>query len=323
MLVLGLQGSPRRKGNSDYLLSLFMAAAEALGARTRVIDACRRHIEPCKELIVCEKKGYCPIDDDMQHEIYGLLWEADVIVPASPIFFYNCTAQLKALIDRSQTLWARKYKLKLTDPGRRSRRGFYLSMAATRGKNLFEGLELTMKYFFDAAGAGFEGGLAYRGIEGRGDMALHPTVQADVKKAAESLLGPLLNRKKALFICRENACRSQMAGAFARHLGGDRLDVLTGGSEPAAEVNPLMVEAMAEKGIDMAFKKPRSLDDALEEITPDVIVTMGCAEKCPFVPGASRHDWDLPDPAGRSMDFMRSVRDDVEARVRELLAGTD
>jgi len=320
MLVLGLQGSPRRKGNTDYLLSLFMEEARKLGARTRVIDVCRRHIEPCKELIVCEKKGYCPIDDDMAHEIYGLLREADVVVAASPIFFYNCTAQLKALIDRCQTLWARKYKLKLTDPGRTVRRGYYLSMAATRGKNLFEGLDLTMKYFFDAVGAGFEGGLTYRGIEHRGDMARHPSVGRDVQEAVKTLLGPLLNRRKILFACRENACRSQMAGGFARYLGGDRLDVSTAGSEPAGEVNSLMVEAMAEKGIDMAFLRPRAMAAVLEETVPATVVTMGCGEQCPYIPGASRLDWDLPDPAGQPMAVMREVRDEIERRVGELLA---
>ena len=256
MLVLGLQGSPRKKGNSDYLLSAFMEAAEGLGARTQVVDVCRRHIEPCKELIVCEKKGFCPIDDDMKHEIYGLLREADVIVPASPIFFYNCTAQLKALIDRCQTLWARKYKLKLTDPGRKVRKGYVLSMAATRGKNLFEGLNLTMQYFFDAVGAELRRGADLPRHRGPGGNGRAPDGQGGCPPGGRIGFGPLVSRKKVLFLCRENACRSQMAGAFARHLGGDRLDVSTGGSEPAAEVNPLMLEAMAEKGIDLAFKKP-------------------------------------------------------------------
>jgi multimeric flavodoxin WrbA len=320
MLVLGLQGSPRKKGNTDYLLSAFLKAAENLGARTQVIDVCRRHIEPCRELIVCEKKGFCPIDDDMKLEVYGLLRQADVIVAASPIFFYNCTAQLKALIDRCQTLWARKYKLKLTDPGRRVRRGFVLSVAATRGRNLFEGLNLTMQYFFDAVGAAFEGSLVYRGIEGRGEMAAHPTVDEDVRRAAESLVGPLASRKKVLFVCRENACRSQMAGAFARHLGGERLDVLTAGSAPAAEVDALMTDAMAEKGIDLAFATPRAVSGALAEATPEIVVSMGCGEQCPAVPEARHLEWNLPDPAGQPVTSMRAVRDEVETRVRDLLA---
>jgi multimeric flavodoxin WrbA len=153
MLVLGLQGSPRKKGNTNYLLSTFMDEAEKFGARTQVVDATHKNIIPCKEYIVCEKKGFCPIDDDMKDEIYPLLREADVIVLASPVFFYNVTAQLKALIDRSQTLWARKYKLNLTDPARNYRRGFLLSVGATKGKNLFEGIDLTAQYFFEPTGA--------------------------------------------------------------------------------------------------------------------------------------------------------------------------
>ena len=136
MLALGLQGSPRKKGNSDVLLSMFMQALERLGAETLTIDVCRRAIEPCKELVVCEKKGFCPIDDDMSREIYGLLRRADIVVAASPVFFYGVTAQLKALIDRCQTLWARRYTLKLNDPGHRTRRGFMLAVGATAGKQL-------------------------------------------------------------------------------------------------------------------------------------------------------------------------------------------
>ena len=104
MLVLGINGSPRKKSNSGYLLSTFLDEAEKLGARTHVVDVNKQNILPCRELIVCEKKGFCPIDDDMKTDVYTLLREADVIVPATPIFFYNATAQLKALIDRSQTL---------------------------------------------------------------------------------------------------------------------------------------------------------------------------------------------------------------------------
>ena len=78
MLVLGLQGSPRKKGNTNYLLDAVMAEARKLGANTHVVDVCNRHIEPCKEFIVCEKKGYCPIHDDMESEIYSLLRKADV-----------------------------------------------------------------------------------------------------------------------------------------------------------------------------------------------------------------------------------------------------
>ena len=319
MLVLGFQGSPRKKGNTSFLLKNFMQAVEKLGAQTRIIEVTQKNILPCKEYVVCERKGYCPIDDDVKTEIYPLIRQAEVVVLATPIFFFNMTAQLKAVVDRCQLFWARKYKLKLTDPAKKTKRGFLLSVGASKGKSLFEGLQLTAKYFFDAIDAGFEGSLTYREIEGPKDMAKHPKVMADIEKAAAELIGPLLGRKKILFACRENACRSQMAGAFAQYLAGDKFEVITGGSEPADQVNPEMVKAMQEKGIDMAYRIPQSIESAISDTPPDFIVTMGCGEECPFVPGAQMLDWDLPDPAGKPPDFMRQVRDDIESNVKNLI----
>jgi arsenate reductase len=320
MFVLGLQGSPRKKGNTNFLLSTLMSAAEKLGARTHIVDVVEKNIKPCIGCGFCEKNGTCITqDDDMKPEIYPLLREADIILLASPIYFYNVTAQLKALIDRSQALWSRKYKLNLIDPARNYRRGFLLSLGATKGKNLFEGVVLTAKYFFDAVGAGYHGSLTYWQVENRSDMKKHPTVHKDVEKAVADLLKPFQGRKNVLFACRENACRSQMAGAFAQILGSAKLQVFTGGSSPADTINPLMVEVMAEKGIDMAFRRPRSLETAISALPPELIITMGCGEECPFVPGARREDWDLPDPAGKPIDVMRNVRDEIEKRVKDLV----
>jgi multimeric flavodoxin WrbA len=320
MLILGLQGSPRKKGNTNFLLSTFLQAAERRGAVTRAIQVVERNILPCKEYVVCEKKGYCPIDDDMASEIYGLLRQAEVVVLASPIFFYNMTSQLKALVDRCQTFWARKYRLKLSDPLKSTRRGYLLSVGATKGKNLFEGLQLTAKYFFDAIDARYEGSLVYRGIEGAKDLANHPTAREEVEQAVEALMAPYASRKKVLFLCRQNAGRSQMAGAFAQHLAGDKLDVATAGSQPAEKLNPDMVSAMAEKKIDLAFRTPQGLEAALANGRPDAIVTMGCGEECPVVSGALRQEWDVPDPSGQPMETMRQARDEIESRVKQLIA---
>lgn len=320
MMVLGLQGSPREKGNTSFLLSAFMDEAEKLGAQTHVIDVNKKDIVPCKEYTVCAKHGFCPINDDMKKEINFLLRRADVIVAATPIFFYNTTAHLKALIDRCQVFWSRKYKLKLTDPGQKYRRGFLLALGATKGKNLFDGVNLTAKYFFDAVGASFEGSLTYRGIEHAGDMEKHPAVLSEVKEAANVLLTPLLGRKKILFACRENACRSQIAAAFAQCLAGDKIEAVSGGSNPAGEINPVMVEAMSEKRIDMVFRSPQSIEDALSGGKPDTIITMGCGEECPFISGVSRREWEVPDPSGRSIDFMIKVRDEIEKKVTHLIA---
>lgn len=318
MFVLGLQGSPRNKGNTSILLSTFLTEAERLGAHTKHLDVARKSISPCQECGTCEKEGYCPIDDDMQ-QIYTLLWQADIIVMATPIFFYGPTAQMKALIDRSQALWARKYVHKLVDPGRKWRRGFLLSLGATKGKNLFDGVSLTAKYFFDAVGASFDGSLTFRQIEGRGEIAEHPTALLDAKEKARSLVIPLLNRKRILFLCTENACRSQMASAFTQYHGGGEIEVESAGSAPAEEINPLMEEVMREKGLDMAFRKPKSIGEAARSGAPELIISMGCEEACPLFPGVPNQEWSVPDPAGKPIELMRRIREEIEERVRSLI----
>lgn len=316
MFVLGLQGSPRTKGNTSILLSTFLAEAERLGARTQHLDVARKNISPCQECGTCEKEGFCPLDDDMQ-QIFPLLRQADIIVMATPIFFYAPTAQMKALIDRSQALWARKYVHNLVDPGRKWRRGFLLSLGATKGKNLFEGVSLTAKYFFDAVGANFDSSLTYRGIEKAGEIAKHPTALSDAKEKARSLVAPFMNRKKVLFVCTKNACRSQMAGAFGRYHAGDKLEVESAGSAPAEEIDPLMEKVMTEKGIDMAFRKPKSIQEAARLVKPDTVISMGCEEACSHFPGVPNEDWNLPDPSGKSIAFMRKIRDEIEEKVRK------
>jgi len=318
MRVVGLQGSPRRKGNTSHLLTLCMNEAEKAGALVHTVEVGKHQISPCKEFLLCERKGYCPIDDDMA-SIYAMLRSADVVLMASPVFFYNLSAQLKALIDRCQVFWGRKYRLKLKDPGAAMRRGAMLSVAATHGKDLFTAADLTARYFFDALDAVYEGNLVYRGIEKAGDMAAHPRVAEEVEAFMARLMAPFTGRKRVLFACRENACRSQMAGAYAQAMAADRLEVLIGGGQPAESVNPEMVAAMAEDGVDMAFRSPKSIDAALREGAPELIVTLGCGENCPFVPGARRIDWALPDPAGKDPEVMRRCRDEIKKKVAELL----
>jgi multimeric flavodoxin WrbA/protein-tyrosine-phosphatase len=318
MFVLGLQGSPRKKGNTRFLLSAFLEEAQRLGAETQMIEVCQKKIEPCMEYILCEKKGICPIDDDMKHEIYPLLRKADVIVAATPIFFYNTTAQLKALIDRSQTLWARKYKLHLTDPNRKWRRGYTLALGATRGKNLFEGLHLTMKYFYDAVGAEYVGSLTYRQIEKPGDIEQLASLRADIQTAVGALLEPFIGRKKVLFACRDNACLSQMAGAFAQALAGDKLDVFSAGNQPAEKLNPIMVEAMQEKGIDMGFRQTTSVNAVMATEKPGLIILMSSDNDAVVAPDDIPHElWNFTEP--EDLDAMRQLRDDIEAKVMEFI----
>jgi protein-tyrosine-phosphatase len=110
-----------------------------------------------------------------------------------------------------------------------------------------------------------------------------------------------------------------MASAFAQFMAGDRLDVSNGGSQPAEKINPDMATVMHEKGIDMEFRSPQSIEEAIADNAPELIITMGCGEECPIVPGAQIIDWDLPDPAGQPIDFMRNVRDEIEKKVVNLI----
>ncbi|MEY2426703.1 MAG: hypothetical protein QOI61_2275 [Actinomycetota bacterium] len=121
-----------------------------------------------------------------------------------------------------------------------------------------------------------------------------------------------------LFLCIHNAGRSQMALGWFEHLAEGQATAFSGGSEPAEHVNPMAAEAMREVGIDIATKTPRRWTDAdLQEA--DVVVTMGCGDTCPYVPGTRCEDWPLDDPAGQPIEMVRRVRDDIEARVRALL----
>jgi protein-tyrosine-phosphatase len=121
-----------------------------------------------------------------------------------------------------------------------------------------------------------------------------------------------------LFLCVHNAGRSQMAAGFMRHLAGDRVDVFSGGSEPAAQLNEAVVAAMDEKGIDISRELPQPWADEVVRAA-DVIVTMGCGDACPVYPGKRYVDWELDDPAGRPLEEVRPIRDEIERRVRVLL----
>ncbi|MGD7786980.1 arsenate reductase ArsC [Propionibacteriaceae bacterium Y1700] len=122
-----------------------------------------------------------------------------------------------------------------------------------------------------------------------------------------------------LFVCVHNAGRSQMAAAFLTRIAEGRIDVRSAGSEPADQLNPAVVEAMAEVGIDITTARPKVLTtDAVR--TADVVITMGCGDVCPIFPGKRYEDWQLDDPAGQGLDAVRKIRDDIESRVRGLTA---
>jgi arsenate reductase len=127
-----------------------------------------------------------------------------------------------------------------------------------------------------------------------------------------------MGKIKIVFICVENARRSQMAQGFAEVFGGEKVEVYSAGSIPSSQIDPIVIEVMKEKGIDLSSKRPKGLND-LPPIEMDYLVTMGCEETCPAVPTKKIIEWDIPDPKGKSIDIVRNVRDMVEGRVRALL----
>ncbi len=166
MKVLGIYGSPRKGGNTDQLLDKALEAAQKAGADISRVYARRLKMSGCLECGGCEETGKCVVDDDMQ-SVYPLLEASEVIFLASPIFFYGVSAQVKALIDRSQACWSKRMLEKTPEQRKTydSGKGYLIAVGATRGENLFEGSILTAKYFYDALDMTYEGGIFFRRLE--------------------------------------------------------------------------------------------------------------------------------------------------------------
>jgi len=321
MFVLGILGSPR-EGNSASLLHEFMTIAQQLGSSCQTIQISQQDIKPCIEDAICEKSGICPIHDDMQ-AIYDLLQQADVVVVATPIFFYNVPAQLKALIDRSQMLWARKYRLKITDPMKPWRKSVLLALGATRGKNLFEGTLATMKYFFDAISATLAGNLTYREIEHPGDIEKHPTAIQEVKALAHDILTPFLERQKVVFVCQDNASLSQIAMAFTQRYAGNKIEAFSAGIDPSKKIHPMVLKVMKEKEIDIKFRKPQAIHDVLDSQVVNLIISMGhdvsFHQSYPHIKLIS---WDINAPndiATDTIDEWKTIRNIIDQYVTNWL----
>lgn len=175
MKVLGIYGSPRKGGNSDQLLDKALEGAQSAGAEISRVYSRELKMNGCIECGGCDKTGICVVNDDMQ-KVYPLLEESEVIFLASPIFFYGVTSQAKALIDRSQAMWNRRM-LKKGPEERKSfdgGRGYLIAVGATRGRNLFEGAQLTAKYFYDALDMSYEGGIFFRRLEKKTAVTENP-----------------------------------------------------------------------------------------------------------------------------------------------------
>ncbi len=180
MKVLGIAGSPRRGGNTDTLLARFMEGAAGAGAETKILFACQLKIAGCVHCDACLEKGLCRIQDDMQM-VFKEMEQADRIVIASPLQFMSVTAQLKALIDRCQTLWARKFVLKVPPLGdSRPRKGFFISAGGRQPSqkipNLFEAELVTIRNLFFIMSVPYSGDILVPGVDARGDILKHPEI---------------------------------------------------------------------------------------------------------------------------------------------------
>lgn len=164
--VLGIYGSARKGGNSDQLLDKALEGAESAGAETLRIYARDLKISGCRSCGGCDKTGKCVVQDEMQ-SVYPLFEWADIIFLASPIYFYSLSGQVKLIIDRAQAMWSKRFLEKDVESRKRydSGKGYLIAVGATRGKNLFDGSQLTAKYFFDALDMSYEGGIFFRRLD--------------------------------------------------------------------------------------------------------------------------------------------------------------
>ncbi len=188
MKVLGIAGSPRRGGNTDLLLAEVMRGAASRGAEVKTIILNDLEISPCQHCDACLEAGRCKIEDDMQM-VYRELEDADRIVLASPIQFMGVTAQMKAMIDRCQALWARKYVLKLPPLGnRRDRKGFFISVGGRKIANVFEPALVMVKTVFRILDITYAGELLFPGVDEKGAIAKHPDALHQAFLAGQKLV---------------------------------------------------------------------------------------------------------------------------------------
>ena len=189
--VLGISTSPRRHGNTEILLDEVLRGAKYAGGSVEKIVLNDMNIAPCRECEHCIEAGHCVVQDDMQ-TLYPKLIEVDRLAFASPIFFMGLCAQAKALVDRSQAFWIKKYvrKENVAPPDRIPRRkGLFVSVGGTRGEKLFKCAQLTMKYFFDVLEMEYADNLTVGRVDAKGEISGHPTALKDAYEAGKRLVG--------------------------------------------------------------------------------------------------------------------------------------
>jgi multimeric flavodoxin WrbA len=191
--ALGLLGSARKGGNTELLLQSVSAGINSQGVEVELIRLSELKIAPCRNCGGCDENGVCVQQDDMG-QIFDKLLSYDIILLASPIYFMGVSAWAKALIDRCQALWVRKYKLnKLPDKARSERKGVFISVSGMKKPTVFEGAKLTVKSFFATIHVTYLGNLLFPGIDAKGDIAKHPTALNDARNIGEQLISEFNN----------------------------------------------------------------------------------------------------------------------------------
>jgi multimeric flavodoxin WrbA len=190
--ILAIYGSPRRNGNTSLLLKRAVEGAKNAGADVTEVVLRDLKMSPCLEIYGCKNNGRCAIKDDFQ-KLYDQLLACDGLILASPIFFYSVSAHTKILIDRCQSLWVKKYWIEKAPPGSKDvkKKGLFISLGATRGKKLFDGALLTIKYFFDVLDMELADTLLYRELDFEGDILKHPVYLEEAFEAGKNLVRSL------------------------------------------------------------------------------------------------------------------------------------
>ncbi|MDH3358080.1 MAG: flavodoxin family protein [Desulfobacteraceae bacterium] len=186
--IVAIYGSPRRRGNTATLLKHAVQGAVDAGAQVDEIILRDLKISPCLEIYACKKEGRCAIKDDFQQVVDQIL-SAKGLILASPIFFYTVSAHTKILMDRCQSLWVKKYWIDKVPFGQwePKRKGLFISVGATKGKKLFDGTLLTVKYFFDVLDTELYRSLLYRGMDFEGDVLKYPEYLEEAYEAGKAL----------------------------------------------------------------------------------------------------------------------------------------
>ena len=186
--ILAIYGSPRRKGNTSLLIEKAVTGAREAGAQVDEVVLRDLKMSPCLEIYGCQKTGRCAIKDDFQ-AVYDQIEGCKGLILASPIFFYSVSAHTKILMDRCQSLWVKRYWLEKTPLNKKgsTRKGLFISVGATKGKRLFDGTLLTVRYFFDAIDTELWRSLLYRGLDLEGDILKQPEYLQEAFEAGKDL----------------------------------------------------------------------------------------------------------------------------------------